>query len=248
MKLVEMRPPTFIDPPEAWTSPGVSTAERRIGSRPYLFVAVSRFGSLGYFVGVATVRSIQVTRSGAGPSDAALVIAARAGEAWASEALFRRHAPMVNGLAFRVMGRDSDVDDLVQETFAQAFTSLARLAEPQAFSAWLGAILVRTASKIIRHRRILARLGFSRDALAIDLDSLIGPSVPADHAAELKRIYLLVADLPADLRVALVLRRVEELPLEEIAALLDCSLATAKRRIIRAEELLRQRFEGGTDP
>ena len=187
-----------------------------------------------------------MTRSGAGPSDAALVVAARAGEAWASEALFRRHAHMVNGLAFRVMGRDSDVDDLVQETFAQAFNLLPQLKEPQAFASWVSAILVRTASKIIRHRRILRRLGFGGDSLGIDLDSIVGPSVPADRALELKRIYELVRELPADLRVALVLRRVEDLPLEEIGALMNISLATTKRRVARAEQLLRERFERGT--
>ena len=53
------------------------------------------------------------TVSGAGPSDAALVVAARAGEHWATEALFHRYVRTVNRLALRLMGRDVDVDDLV---------------------------------------------------------------------------------------------------------------------------------------
>src|SRR6266513_458158 len=75
---------------------------------------------------MAVTSSSPTTRSGAGPSDAALVVAARAGEAWAQEALFRRHARMVNGLALRLIGRDADLDDLVQEAFAQALGSLDR--------------------------------------------------------------------------------------------------------------------------
>src|SRR5688572_10280541 len=68
----------------------------------------------------APASAVPVTRSGAGPTDAALVVAARAGEDWAREALFRRHAPMVAGMAFRLLGRDEDVDDLVQDSFVEA--------------------------------------------------------------------------------------------------------------------------------
>src|SRR5689334_13695056 len=136
------------------------------------------------------------TLSGAAPTDAALVMATRAGEAWASETLFRRYARMANGLALRLLGRDSDVDDLVQESFAQAFASLDRLKEPQAFASWLASILVRTASKMIRRRRLLSRLGFNRNALSIELDDLIGRDVPADDALDLRRIYDIVPHLP----------------------------------------------------
>src|SRR5262245_12312653 len=65
---------------------------------------------------VAVARAPSQTRSGAGPTDAALVVAARAKERWAQEVLFRRHAPRLNGLAYRVLGRDDEIDDLVQDT------------------------------------------------------------------------------------------------------------------------------------
>jgi RNA polymerase sigma-70 factor (ECF subfamily) len=173
-------------------------------------------------------------------------VAARAGEAWASEALFRRHAPKLNGLAFRLMGRDADMDDLVQEAFARAFVSLDRLKEPQAFEGWLRAILVRAARVTLRRRRVLARLGFGRRALEIDLDALVSKTATPEEALEVRQVYRLVQDLPVDLRLVLVLRRVEDLSLEEIATLMGVSLATVKRRIARAEELLEERMKGGT--
>ena len=185
------------------------------------------------------------TRSGAGPTDAALVVAMRGGEEWASEVLFRRHAPALNGLAFRLMGRDADTDDLVQEAFARAFVSLPRLKEPQAFAGWLRAILVRTAYVMIRRRRVFARIGFGRQALDVDVDAIVGKSASPEEALELRQIYEIVAQLPADLRVALVLRRIDDLSLEEIAELTGASLATVKRRIARAEQLLREKSDGG---
>src|SRR5436305_8085486 len=84
-----------------------------------------------------------LTKSGAGPTDAALVVAARAGESWAQEALFRRHARMALGLAHRLLPQDNEVDDLVQDCFVSALNRLASLDNPQAFAAWLGSIVVR---------------------------------------------------------------------------------------------------------
>jgi RNA polymerase sigma-70 factor, ECF subfamily len=183
------------------------------------------------------VRAIdQATRSHAGPSDAALVLAARAGEAWAQEALFRRHAPMVNGLAFRLMGRDSDVDDLVQDAFVTAFARLNALDDPQAFAAWLGSIVVRTAGKVIRRRVLLERLGLRRRREPVDIDAVATRVAGPDVAAELRRIYERLERLPAEQRIAFLLRRVEGMDLQEIATTTGVSLATAKRRIAAAQQ------------
>jgi RNA polymerase sigma-70 factor (ECF subfamily) len=180
------------------------------------------------------------TRSGNGPSDAALVLAARAGEEWACEALFLRYLPMVNGLAYRTMGRDEDVDDVVQDAFIQALDGLNRLRDPQTFSAWLAAIVVRTAAKTLRRRSLLRRLGLRQNDPPIDADTLVSPSAPPDIATELRAIYALLDALPVEERVALVLRRVEGLELEEIASAMGLSLATVKRRLVSADAALKK--------
>jgi RNA polymerase sigma-70 factor (ECF subfamily) len=190
-----------------------------------------------------------MTRSGNGPTDAALVVAARANERWAKEALFRRYADLVNGLAYRVMGRDADLDDLVQDSFTEAWRSLHRLDNPQLFSAWISSIVVRTAHKVLRRRKLMNALGL-RHPEPIDLDGLISQNAPPDVLVELKAIYQLVDTLPSTTRVAFLLRRVEGLKLEEIAEMLKVSLATVKRRIADAEaqlevELMSTRREAG---
>src|SRR5512145_3345344 len=114
-------------------------------------------GPLSYTRPVST--SPANTRSGSGPSDAALVVAARANESWAKEALFRRYVQLVNGLAYRVIGRDADLDDLVQDSFIEAWRCLHRLDNPQVFSSWLSAIVVRTAHKLLRRRRLMNAIG-----------------------------------------------------------------------------------------
>jgi RNA polymerase sigma-70 factor (ECF subfamily) len=183
------------------------------------------------------VTNISPIRSGAGPTDAALVVAARAGESWAQEALFRRHSRMALGLAHRLLPQDDEVDDLVQDCFVSALKRLSALDNPQAFAAWLGSIVVRAVGKRLRRRRLLSRLGL-RAPEEIDADAIAAPSVPGDVAVELRRVYAIVAQLPAEARVALILRRVDGLEVPEIARRMELSLSTVKRRLKLAEEIL----------
>ena len=94
-------------------------------------------------------------------------------------------------------------------------------------------------------------------AVPIDPAGFIAPTAPPDAVAELRSVYAIVDELPTNERLALILRRVEGLPLEEVAALCDCSLATVKRRIAAAEKHLtaaheapepRPAIAGGTGP
>jgi RNA polymerase sigma-70 factor (ECF subfamily) len=178
-------------------------------------------------------------------SDAQLVDAARTGAEWAREALYRRHARMANGLAYRLLGNDAELDDLVQDCFVIALTTLDRLAEPSAFSGWLGGIVVRQAHKRLRRRRMLVRFGLRRSE-PVDLDAIVRPGLPPDVAMELRRVYSAIDELPAEERIALVLRRVEGLELAEVATRMGLSLATVKRRLERADTFLAVRFERGT--
>lgn len=177
------------------------------------------------------------SRSGAGPSDGALVVAARAGERWAQEALFRRYGRMVNGMAFRILGRASDVDDLAQESFVQALTNLDKLENPNAFRSWLGGIVVRQAGKMLRRRKLRQRFGLERSE-PLDVETMIGRTAPPDAASELRAVYQVLEQLPVESRVALVLRRVEGMKLEEVAERMNLSLATVKRRLKVAEKHL----------
>ncbi len=153
---------------------------------------------------------------------------------------------MVNGLAWRLMPGDAEIEDLVQDTFIQALDGLHRLSEPAAFGSWLGSIVVRTANKRLRRKRLMTRLGLARNE-PIDLETLVSSSAPPDVALELRAIYQIVDGLPVEARIALLLRRVEGLPLGEIAERMGLSLATVKRRLETAESTLKERLvQGGT--
>lgn len=172
------------------------------------------------------------------------MLAARAGEEWAQEALFQRHSPLAFGLAHRFLPRDLDVDDLVQDSFLYAFEQLHTLQNPQAFAAWLGTIVVRTASKRFRRQRLLTRLGLRRSE-PIDLDTVISPQAEPDAVAELRALFAFIERFPTDERIAITLRRVEGLGVTQIAEYMDSSESTVKRRLRAAEERL-ERYQKGT--
>lgn len=171
------------------------------------------------------------------PTDAVLVLAARSGQEWAKEALFRRYARLALGLAYRILPSDADIDDLVQDSFVYAFERLNGLSNPQAFQAWLSSIVVRTAGKRLRRRKLQVRLGL-RTNQPIDVEQVVARTAPPDVAAELHAVYGLLETLPVEERIALVLRRVERLEIPEIAAQMGLSMSTVKRRLNAAEERL----------
>ena len=184
----------------------------------------------------------------AGPSDATLVVAARSGDRGAQETLFRRHARMANGLAFRLLGQRDDVDDVVQDAYVIAFDKLASLRDPQAFAAFLCGIVVNRARRVVRRRRLARRLGLLPAGEPLDVSAFVAPDASPELVAELNAIYRVVNELPTDERLALVLRRVEGMSLEEVASACDCSLATAKRRIAAAERHLAASEEAKVEP
>ena len=77
---------------------------------------------------------------------------------------------------------------------------------------------------------------------AIDLDAIISPDAPPHARAELAQVFALLRTLPANERIAWSLRYVEGFDLRQTAALCDCSLATVKRRIQRAQNHIKGHF------
>lgn len=176
------------------------------------------------------------------PEDATLVVAARGGDRAACQQLFERHAQMLNDLAFRLLPWDHEAEDLVQDTFVAALTGLDRLADPKAFAPWVRSIAIRSAAKRIRKRMLLSRLGLRR-ADPVDVESLLGEATPPDVAASLRAVYRRIDALPTELRVIFVLRHVEGSTVPEIAASLDTSEGTVKRRLKECADRLGLRPE-----
>ena len=176
-----------------------------------------------------------------GAEDEKLVARARHHDLLAFEVLYRRHAGFALNLAVRIQGTAIDAEDIVHDAFLKANDRLAELRDGAAFRSWLGSIVVRLVRTRLRRRRLLSSLGLASPE-PIEVDAIASPNADPESRVLLAQVYSLLQTLPADDRIAWTLRYVDHHRLETVAKLVDCSLATAKRRILRAQRYLTDRF------
>jgi RNA polymerase sigma-70 factor (ECF subfamily) len=151
--------------------------------------------------------------------------------------VFRRYSPYVARVALRLLGNDSEVDDLVQDVFLEAHRGLAGLREAGALGGWLARICVRRATRRLRRRRLLWLLSIETVA---ERDLPFDAAASPEERAEVARLYRRLDRMPAEQRVAWLLRHVEGESLEDMMVLCGCSKSTVQRRLRSAEARLRQ--------
>ena len=156
--------------------------------------------------------------------------------------LFKRFAPYVARIGLRLLGREADVDDLIQEVFFAAFRQRDQLRDPQAAKNWLATIAVRTARRQLRRRRLRQFVGLDSGGPALELPD---PQISPEKRALLARVYEILDNMGVERRLAWTLRYVEGEKLEVVAERCGCSLATVKRRIASAQALLLAEMEDG---
>jgi RNA polymerase sigma-70 factor (ECF subfamily) len=168
------------------------------------------------------------------PDDATLVARAAAGDERAFGQLYRRYARYVARIAFRLLGDEADVDDVVQDTFVDASHALGTLKDAATVRGWLATIATRKVARVIarrqRRRWLSGWLGRVSPAAA-------SPVVEGEAYA----LYQALDRLSAERRIPWALHEIEGMTLPEVAATCGVSLATVKRRIAEAAELLEKR-------
>ena len=155
--------------------------------------------------------------------------------------LFRDTAQASYNLAARVVWNHHDALDVVQSAFLQAALRQHQLRDPQRSRSWVLGIVYREALQVLRRRRELPT------APGELVESEVPHADPAEALVDREVAALIraaVRGLPEPLRVAFVLRDVEELPMREVAQVLDIGESAAKMRVARARESLRITLQG----
>ena len=169
-----------------------------------------------------------------------LVVRAKRGDAAAYEELVHLHQAIAFRTAFLVTRSAEDAEEVAADSFLKAFQALGRFRRGKPFRPWLLAIVANEA----RNRR---RAGTRRHALVLRAadESRLGDAAPSPEAAALRaerRRDLLgaIERLPEDQRLAVECRYFLELSEAETALVLGVRRGTAKSRLSRALERLRQ--------
>lgn len=174
-----------------------------------------------------------------------LVRAAAGGDEDAFAELVKLHEKKVYHLALKMCGNPEDASDAAQEAFLSAWKGLPNFRGEAGFSTWLYRLTSNAAIDLLRRTK-KQRGEASLDDENTGIDPVDGsPSLQERiEAGELREAVAAgLAGLSEDHRQALVLREMQELSYEEIAAALDVDLGTVKSRIFRARGALRKILE-----
>ena len=155
--------------------------------------------------------------------------------------LVRAHAQYVAGLAYRLLGRDAEVDDVVQDVFVALLRFHGSIRDPKALRAWLGTTTVHFSQRRLRARRWRSWLKLDEP----EPSSVATSGASAEEHLALARVHRALSGVSVTARVAWVLRYVEQERMEEVARLVGCSLTTAKRRVEAAQVAIRRALDDG---
>lgn len=180
--------------------------------------------------------------------DADLVRDVRAGRPRAFENMMRRYNQRLFRVARSILRDDTDAEDAVQEAWLRAFTHLDKLQEANRLGAWLARIAANEALDRLRRRG---------PAMPLNIDLLNEPvsapgtavPMPTPDTEERRREARVIIEhavdrLPESYRTVFVLRRIEELTINETANVLAIPTETVKSRLHRADKLLREDLKG----
>jgi len=171
--------------------------------------------------------------------DRTLVAEAAAGSREAFDELVTRHQRRVYNLVRALCGDDPDADDLVQDIFVRTYRGIRRFRGDSAFRSWLYRIAVNVIQSHLARRRTNANFVHED----VDVESLVEQIPASEHLEEdivlRQAIDAALASLPDDLRVVVVLRDIQGLSYEEIAAAARIPLGTVDSRLFRARRRLR---------
>jgi RNA polymerase sigma-70 factor (ECF subfamily) len=164
------------------------------------------------------------------PKDEDLVGALRAGDPEAPAALWARYSPSVGRVLAKALGPSLEIEDLTQEVFLRVFGRLPSLRDPTALRAFVLAVAMNVLKWELRRRWIGRRVLLSFTGTLPDIEST---STDAEARQALRRCYRILDSLPTKERMAFVLRYMEGMTIDEVAAALNVSISTAKRWVNR---------------
>src|SRR5438874_10792830 len=179
--------------------------------------------------------------------DVRLMRLVSAGDTQAFEELIERHQSLVAGTIARMLGSNAEVEDIAQQVFIRVWKSAGRYVARAKFTTWLLKItrnlVFNEMRRAKRHPHLPVQIEPDAEEMPLRDEAASTPDatlLQAELQAEIEKAIML---LPDTQRMALVLRRYEELSYEEIADVLDLSVPAVKSLLFRARTELRDRLK-----
>jgi RNA polymerase sigma-70 factor, ECF subfamily len=168
------------------------------------------------------------------------------GDTKALEELIEKHQALVAGTVARMLGSNSDVEDIAQQVFIRVWKSARRYVPRAKFTTWLLKITRNLVFNELRRSRRRPHVPLQSEPGAEDFplkdEMNLAPDASLLELELQRQIEEAILQLPESQRMALVLRRYEQLSYEQIAEVLDLSVPAVKSVLFRARTELRSRL------
>ncbi len=208
--------------------------------------AAGQLGGSGLVDGGEQGRSLDQQE---GSSLDSLVRRAQSGDVEAFGELVRAYQRRVLSVAYRLLGNSEDANDVSQDAFVRAYSSLSQLEDPSRFGPWLMRVVSNLALNFRRSRQLRSAASFDEtDSAAAGARRAADGQRLADkwHANtgtisdELSAaVGRAIEKLPDKQRLALILFSVEGMPQKEVAKILNCSIELVKWNVFEARRKLK---------
>lgn len=186
--------------------------------------------------------------------DGELAALAAAGDARAFETIMRRHNRLLFRTARSILRSDAETEDAVQDAYLNAWRALGAFRDDAKLSTWLVRIVLNEALKRVRRRASNvvmfdsgAPLDEAQPEPIMEADDDRQPELAASRAEMRRLMEARIDELPELFRTVFMLRAVEEMSVEEVAAALDIPEATVRTRFFRARAQLRESLSRDMD-
>ena len=152
-------------------------------------------------------------------------------EPTAASRFHRLFGRRINALVWRMLGRDVDHDDVVQQVYVNVLTSIQTLRDPELLESWVNGVTINTVRRELHRRKRSFRIKFVEEYLEHNQ-----PSIDPEPNLILRKFYAILAKMRTDERIVFSLYALEGYSLAEIASLCRFSVPTAKRRLKSARK------------
>src|SRR5438552_6841896 len=185
-------------------------------------------------------------RSEADAEDVRLMRRVSRGDTSAFEELVERHQALVAGTIARMLGSHSDVEDIAQQVFIRVWKSARRYVPRAKFTTWLLKItrnlVFNEMRRTKRHPHVPLQPEPGTEDPPLKDETILAPDASLLESELQQAIEEAIQQLPETQRMALVLRRYQQLSYEQIAEVLDLSVPAVKSVLFRARTELRSRL------
>jgi len=179
--------------------------------------------------------------------DVELMLRVRDGDIEAFEALVEIHQGAVVGTVAKMLGSPTESEDIAQQVFLRVWKSAKRYRPQAKFTTWLFTITRNLVFNEVRRRKRKPTVSVEeREEESHRVVEDIHATTPDEdvlHAELEQAVDRAIADLPEKQRLAVVLRRYEEMPYEEIGEVLSMSVPAVKSLLFRARSQLKDALQ-----